>query len=336
MSPTLSHASLTRRDFGRLAGAGALVLAAGPAQAAGAIRIAVLKTGTVSWELDVIRAHGLDARNGVTLAILEVANNEATRIALQAGDVDMITSDWLLVARERADGSDLTFVPFSSSVGSLMAKAGGGITTLADLKGKTIGVAGGPLDKNWLLLQGLAKRDYNLDLENDASPVFGAPPLLSAKLESGELDAALIYWNFCARLETKGFAPVITGLGAAKAMGASGPISAVGYTFSESWAEKNLSAVNGFITASREAKEILRTSDAEWQRIRPLMNAENDAVFAALRNGFREGIPTRPIADERADATTLFAVLAKLGGPDLVGKATTLPPGTYWTQLING
>ncbi|WP_181705471.1 ABC transporter substrate-binding protein [Chthonobacter rhizosphaerae] len=328
---------LSKRQFlGVMAGTG-LALAARPAFAAGGtIRIAVLKTGTVNWELNVIRENGLDKKHGFTLDVVEVANNEATRIALQAGDVDVITSDWLLVARERGEGSDLTFVPFSSSVGSVMVPGDSPIKTLADLKGKRVGVAGGPLDKNWLLLQGLAKRDFNFDLAAETSPQFGAPPLLSEKLESGELDAALTFWNFAARLEAKGFRTLISGEDAAIAMGAKGAISAVGYVFSEKWATENLEAAKGFVAASREAKQILKSSDAEWERIRPLVRADDDPTLHALRDRFRQGIPSRPVAEEVADAETLFKVLADLGGPDLVGKSATFAAGTYWTELSKG
>src|SRR5438876_3373027 len=38
---------------------------------AGTIRIAVLKFGTVDWELNVIRAHGLDKSEGIDLQIIE-------------------------------------------------------------------------------------------------------------------------------------------------------------------------------------------------------------------------------------------------------------------------
>jgi len=330
----MSKLQMSRRQWLGLMAGGAVVLGAGRAAAAeGAIRIAVLKTGTVNWEPDVIRTNGLDKKHGFTLDVVEVANNEATRIALQAGDADMITSDWLLVAHERGDGSDLTFAPFSSSVGSVMVKDGSGLKTLADLKGKKLGVAGGPLDKNWLLLQGMAKRDFAIDLATACEPVFGAPPLLSEKLTGGELDAALTFWNFCARLETQGYVAMVSGLDAAKAMGAKGAISAVGYTFSEGWATANLPVAKGFIAASRDAKEIFRSSDAEWDRIRPMMGAKDDAVFAKLKEGFRAGIPSRPLADEVADARILFGVLAGLGGEELVGKAKALPEGTYWREL---
>ena len=80
----------------------------------------MLKFGTVSWELDVIKQHGLDKAAGIDLDIVELANNQATAVALQAGEVDVIVTDWLWVSRQRADGAPFTFAPYSTSVGSLM------------------------------------------------------------------------------------------------------------------------------------------------------------------------------------------------------------------------
>ena len=70
----------------------------------------------------------------------------------------MIVSDWLWVSRQRSEGSDVTQVPYSTAVGAIMVKEDSPIRSVADLKEKKIGVTGGPLDKSWLLIQGLAKR----------------------------------------------------------------------------------------------------------------------------------------------------------------------------------
>jgi NitT/TauT family transport system substrate-binding protein len=59
------------------------------------------------------------------------------------------------------------------------------------------------------------------------------------------------------------------------------------------------------------------------------MNAGNDAEFAALKAGFRDGIPSDKPIDEEA-AARLFAVMAELGGTNLVGDATTLPDGVFY------
>jgi len=300
------------------------------------VRIGLLKFGTVNWEVDTIIHNGLDRQNGIAIEVVELASNEATRVALLSGEVDIIVSDWLLVSRQRAEGTPLAFVPYSTSVGSIMVRCDSGMDSLDDLKGMTIGVAGGPLDKGWLTLQGLAEGEYGFDLAAETEQAFGAPPLLAEKLRQGELDAALNYWHYNARLETEGFCELVGGQEANKAVGAKGDISAVGYVFSEEWADANREAALGFVRASRAAKALLAESDEEWQRLRPLMGAENDAVFAKLVERYREGIPRRPIAEEEEDTARVYRYLAEKGGERLVGPATEMAEGTFWSALREG
>src|SRR5687767_8663979 len=140
-----------------------------------AVRVGVLKFGTVNWELDTIKTHKLDEAEDIDLQIVDLASNQATQVALQGGAVDMIVTDWLWVSRQRADGADFTFAPYSTSVGSVMVPAESDIRSLADLKGRGLGVAGGPLDKSWLMLRALMMRKHGFDPDKDAAKVFGAP-----------------------------------------------------------------------------------------------------------------------------------------------------------------
>lgn len=307
-------------------------LLAAPVVAAERVKVGVLKFGTVNWELDALKHHGLDAAEGIDVEIVPFAGEDATAIALQAGEVDLIVSDWLWVSRMRSEGTDLTFVPYSTSVGSIMVPGDSPLASLADLKGKTIGVAGGPLDKNWLLIQGLAKRDHGLDLSAENEIVFGAPPLLAEKARQGEIDAVLNFWHYCARLEANGFRTLISGGDAARALGAKGAVAAIGYVFSEGWAKEHPAAAEGFVKASRATKALLAKDDAEWNRLSGLMKADGREL-ETLRDRYREGIPSRPIADEQEDAARIYGLLADLGGAKLVGSAQAMAEGTYWPQL---
>jgi NitT/TauT family transport system substrate-binding protein len=212
-----------------------------------------------------------------------------------------------------------------------MVKDASPIRTIADLKGKKIGVAGGALDKSWLLIQALARRDHGLDLPSVSDVVFGAPPLISQKAIQGELDAALNFWHFCARLEADGFRRLI-GVGDAQmALGASGPVSALGYVFHDKWANDNPQAARSFLKASAQAKDLLARSDEEWLRLAPIIRADGKEL-AKLRDRYREGIPRRPVAEEAADAGRLYRVLARIGGEKLVGSASEMAPGTFWQE----
>lgn len=293
------------------------------------VRVGVLKFGTVNWELKSMQHHGLDSANGFTLEIVPFAGGDATRIALLGGEVDIIVSDWLWVSRQRSDGQSLSFVPYSSSVGSVMVAGDSELQSLADLKGQTLGVAGGPLDKSWLLLQGMARQEHGLDLAAENDVVFAAPPLLAEKARSGELDAVLNYWHYSARLEADGFRRLISAEDAANALGASGAVSAIGYVFDEQWAADHPAAA--FVKASRETKALLRENDEEWQRL-----ADNGDIkdgpdaLRVLRDRFREGIPSRSHEEEVQDAGLIYGVLAELGGRKLVGEASEMAQGTYW------
>ncbi len=294
------------------------------------LRVGVLKFGTVSWELDVIRHHGLDRKHGVALEVIPLANKDATAIALQGGAVDMIVTDWLWVSRQRESGADYTFVAYSEAAGALMVRPDSGIRGLADLAGKRLGVAGSPLDKSWLMLRTHSLRTTGRDLKEMARPAFAAPPLLNEKFLQGELDAVLNFWNYAARLKAQGMVPLLEVQDILPALGVPGRLPLIGYVFSEGFAAKHPGAVTGFIAASRDAQAIMRDSDAEWTRLRPLTGARDDATLAALRDGFRRGIPAGSASEHQAAIAAAFKVLAEAGGAELVGSSATLAPGTVW------
>lgn len=305
---------------------------AGACFGADAVRVAVQKTGTFAWELAVIRAHGLDKQADLAVQVIELASPEAGKIALRAGNADIIVSDWLWVSRERTLGAKLAFYPYSSALGAVMVPASSPIRTLADLKGRKLAVAGGPIDKNWLLLQAWLKQG-GIDLKSDATIAYGAPPLLMAKTLDGEMDAALNYWNFCAVLEARGFRRVAGIEDLLPKLGATGRTAMIGYVFDEKWASANQDAIARFIAMTRKAKEILSGSDAAWETIAPLTGAADAATLRTYRDRYREGIPQRPIADEETDARILYRVLAAIGGRELVGPAQELEPGTYYHAI---
>ena len=303
-----------------------------PSRAAETIRLAVQKTGTFAWELAVIRAHGLDRQANLTIEVSELASPEAGKVALRGGAADVIVSDWLWVSRERGLGAKLTFYPYSSALGAVMVPDSSSIRTLADLKGRKLAVAGGPIDKSWLLLRASMKQD-GIDLKSESTILYGAPPLLAAKTLSGEMDATVNYWNFCAALEAKGLRRLIGIEDLLPKLGATGRTSMIGYVFDEGWGSANRDTVASFIAVTREAKEILASSDAEWEKIAPLTGAPDAATLHAYRDRYREGIPRRPIADEEADARVLYRVLAAIGGRELVGPGAELDAGTFYRAI---
>jgi NitT/TauT family transport system substrate-binding protein len=325
---------------GRALQAAALAVALFSTSSAGAadrIRIAAQETGTLAWELEVLHAHELDRQAGLAIQTTGLASTEAGKIALKGGAADIIVSDWLWVTRERALGDDLVFYPYSSALGAVMVPANSPINGVADLKGKVLGVAGGPLDKSWLLLQALARRS-GVNLKAEAEIAYGAPPLLTQKALQGETDATLTFWNFSAGLEAKGMRPAIPMNDVVRRLGAHGPAAMVGYVFDGQWAQRHHALLDRFFEAMRKAEAILAGSppeSAEWQRLGARIGTSDKAALDVYRRRYLEGLPRRPLAEEEADAQALYGVLAEAGGADLVGPARQLDPGTFYRPSLS-
>ncbi|MEM7488513.1 MAG: ABC transporter substrate-binding protein [Pseudomonadota bacterium] len=292
------------------------------------LRAAVLEFGTVNWELDTIAHHDLDAANGFELEVQGMAGGAAARTAFQGGDADVIVSDWLWVARQRAAGKDYVFIPYSRAVGGVMVPADSPVEELGDLAGGKVGIAGGPLDKSWLILQAYAAETTGMDLAGETEQVFGAPPLIFKTALQGETDAAINYWHFMAKMEAGGMRKLVDISEAAEALGLDPNTPLLGYVVRGEMLRDRPDLVDGLAAASRAAKDMLAEDDAEWDRLRPRMRADDDAQFEALVAGFRAGIPAAGPVDEEA-AGRMLELMARLGGEELIGAATSLPEGTF-------
>ena len=76
------------------------------------LRIGVLAYGTVNWELDVIKHHNLDKKNGFNLDIVNLASKNAQLVSLQAKDVNMIVNDWLWVNTQKSKGKNFILIKY--------------------------------------------------------------------------------------------------------------------------------------------------------------------------------------------------------------------------------
>lgn len=292
------------------------------------LRAAVLEFGTVNWELDTIKNRKLDEANGFALEVQGMAGGSAAQVAFQGGETDVIVSDWLWVARQRAAGKDYVFIPYSKAVGGLMVPSDSTAASLADLKGTKIGIAGGPLDKSWLILRAYAAQEHGMDLAAETEQVFGAPPLIFKTALQGEMGGAINFWHFMAKMEAGGMKKLVDVAEAASALGLDPETPLLGYVVKGEMLRDHPDLVDGLARASRQAKEILAQDDAAWEDLRGRMKPKNEAEFQALIAGFRAGIPNVGRVDEEA-AARMLKLMAELGGKELLGPVTELPEGVF-------
>jgi NitT/TauT family transport system substrate-binding protein len=285
------------------------------------LRVAAVKYGSVNWLLDTIKAEGLDEKAGLTIAPVELSNNQAGPISLLSGNADVIVSDWTWALRQRGLGEPVKFAPYSSALGGVMVPKGSGIKTLKDLAGRRFGVAGSAIDKSWLLLQTYARSSLDFDIATKATIQFGAAPLLTEQLRGGQVDAMLNFWTQNARL-SDGFDQIMSINDAMKAL-AIDPIPAfVGFVWKETTEATKRTQILSFLSAASAANGVLASSDAAWIRLKPLLKSSSDAEFEALKSAYRSGIVGSWSSADMASAEKLMQLLIQSGDTELVGSAT--------------
>ncbi|PMR75975.1 ABC transporter substrate-binding protein [Billgrantia endophytica] len=290
----------------------------------------MLQFGTVTWELETLRRHGLLDPHGVTLEVVPLASENALAVALQGDRVDLIVSDWLWAARQRDAGHAYQFAPYSLSIGAVMIDPAAGIDGVTDLPGRKLGIAGGPVDKTWILLRAYARERHDLDLGATVEPTYAAPPMINALMLDGTLPAAVNFWHYNARLESRDMQALLTIEQMLADLGIEPLPPLLGWVFREEWAERHHQALQAFLAATYEAKRILATDDTAWEPLRTLVRPEDERMFSTLKAGYRDGIPRRYGDAEIEAAQRLFEILAEEGGGALVGGVRHLDPQVFW------
>ncbi len=294
------------------------------------LKVGVLAYGTVNWELEVLRNNDLDKKNGFELEVVKLASKNAVAIALQSKTVDIIVSDWVWVNRQRASGKNISFYPYSKAIGALYVQNNKNIKTLLDLQNKYIGVAGGSVDKTWLLFRAYSKLKYNKDFKDIVSEVYAAPPILQKKVSERSLFGAMNFWHYNAKLDKNKVKRLLGVKEIFNEFGIKEDIPLIGWIFDTEFANKNTKLINSFLQASYESKKILLDTPSQWNKIRPLMKAKNDEMFNSLQEGYKKGI-VKDFSQKNIDASEkVFKILLEEGGQKLLGKSVTLDKKTFW------
>lgn len=302
------------------------------AYAGDTIRLTSVKSGSVAWLIETIQAEGLDKKHGFNLDVLKVATNSAAPVALLAGEADVIVTDWTWALRQRSKGLDLKFSSYSSALGSVMVPKGSPVKSLEDLFDKKIGVAGTGVDKSWILLRAYSRQKLGKDIGKNVNVVFGAAPLIAEEFKSGRLDACLNFWTYAARLQGEGARQLVSMADVITALGIDPAPPLVGFVWSEKAVKDGSVPIEKLLAAVNDANAILATSDAAWERLKPLIKAASDNEFSAIKAYFRSGITGPWDAKATAAAEKLTKLLLELGDTELVGNGTRFDPNLFYIQ----
>lgn len=241
----------------------ALAQARGPGDG-GTVRIMISPAGTMGIAPAVIKKYELDKKHGFNLEVISYSDQKSATAAIQGKSAEMVVFDWLATARLRASGTPVVAVaPFLTYINSVMVPKDSRLNTLADLKGKRVGVAH-KTGFDWIIMQAAAEKLNKMDISRDVEVREGAVPLLRGLIEKGDLDATQM-WNSLApeMLASGKYRTMVTIRELTQQMGLP-TVPFLLFSMREDYARQNPGNARAFVAAYRDAVDILMKNDDVW------------------------------------------------------------------------
>ena len=195
----------------------------------------------------------------------------------------MIVTDWLWVARQRAQGKDYRFI-------LIQRRLKPDCENDSPIKTRRFErIQGwdreGPLDKSWLILRAYAMQEHGMDLKGDKNK-FWRPPMMKAAL-TGETYAADQFLALLSQDESQGNAVCDSVDDAALALDL---IRIRCWLCCRGAAADKPRDCGGF-GQCQPCKGVLGADEAAWEHLKGRMKPKSDAEFTALIEGFRAEFP---------------------------------------------
>lgn len=309
----------------------AVILSGAAAAAAAADKVKVVALeGSQLFPIQIMQTKGIAAKHGIEIDLQRVAGPQAVYTVMQAGDFHVGFGGWLSIVVLRAKGFKLTNVySMVSYTNDVMVKADSPLKSMADLRGKRVGLFGGANAATSWLFRVVAVKFFGFDPTKDAKVHYGAPPLLIGMLERGELDAVLILDPFITQLLETGKFRSIGHLGKIWHEKTGQEPMLVAVTVNEPWAKANPDIVKRFVAAFREALIYLKTRPEAWPEIAKTMKVKTEAGTKLLYERTASALITRWDKKFIDDQYAYAAELYKTFGAGQSDIPATIPEGTF-------
>src|SRR5207249_8618779 len=141
----------------------------------------------------VMEGHGLLDQVGLKADKVKSLSPANLHLMIAERKVDIGFGGFTTMATARSEGKDIIVIyGVFSPVNLVFVRKDSAIKTPMDLKGKKLGVFGGPGSTTFAFLAVLAKNWYGIDLFHDAELITAPAPALAELLGGCDIDAALL------------------------------------------------------------------------------------------------------------------------------------------------
>jgi NitT/TauT family transport system substrate-binding protein len=245
---------------------------------------AVVIQGTQMFPIQVMQDKGIDKKHGFDLEVTPVAGPSALYPAMQDKDFQIGFGVWASNARLRDGGVPITNIySLNQITNEVLVPVNSKIQSISDLRGKKVGVYGGPGGGSTTWFRMVTQKLYGFDLLKDTEVIFGSPGILAGQLASGQLDAALLVEPANIELIEKGQARSIGDIGAELAEETGITPLFVTVTANEDWAAANPETASNLVAAMRESVQYIQDNPDVWEDLGPKVGITSDDGINLLR-----------------------------------------------------
>ena len=265
-----------------------LVPTSGWAADAGKLTIGVIP-GVQLFPLTVIDKLQLAAKHGLQLERKELQNPQAVYVQLSQKGIDLGFVGWTGSFVLRSKGYDVVNIySFALNNNVVLVKTDSPIKGIADLRGRRLGLYGGPAGLSTATLKIIAKKYYGLDLEKDSKIHYGAPAAQAGLLEKGDLDAVLSLDPIATSLMSRGTYRIVSRIDKEWHKHRGRPALLVTMMTQGEILRNRPQSIEAFIRAFKEAIKVLREDDAIWTELAASLRISDPKTVAILKDSLRE------------------------------------------------
>jgi NitT/TauT family transport system substrate-binding protein len=233
---------------------------------------------TLGIERDIFK------RRGITVVPKPYADFGALYVGHRSGEIDMGSGGMASIVELHARGVPIKVIWGSSRMNNdILVRADSPIKDPGELKGKRIGVLGGPSSTSANMLMGVLQAYYGFDPRKDGKVQYGASALLASLLQRGEVDAFMSNDPITAIELAKGRVKSVGEIGKIHASHGGHHPTVGGISVTDQLAAERPDAVRAFLVAWMEAVHILKKDRKVWEELaRKVLGMKDDKVVAML------------------------------------------------------
>lgn len=292
--------------------------------------------GIQAFPIEVMQQFGIAKAHNLNLQLNQLSGVAGEDTAIHTGQFQVAFAGWPTIALLRGQGQEQNVsnvYGFYGYQNEIIVAKDSSIKSVADLKGKTIGIAGGPTSANYWMFRVETLKYYGFDPLKQSKIKFGAPPLIVGQFDKGQLDAIILL---------DPFQDAVLATGKARTIGSEGGIwqqhtgqkpLVLTMVMNTDWAKANTQTAKNFIAAYQQALAYLKAHPEIWPQLAKPLGITSPAAVKLLEQHFNDGTVSQwnqaYFNQQQLFLTTAYSLFGKAGG-----LPKTIPPGTFTTAYL--